>query len=663
MEQDYVDMLQIYTVQPDVIHTSLMINNESMSNASSEAMFDMFRHLVHNFDVMISYGESDFRRSEYFFYIISDIPIDERLGLLTDVSLNFAYHVEYFYTNQRNIENGVSFFLLNNRIDVRFYPITAMGTIRGGAYFFIARSQSELDEVIAIFMAEFDVYVDRIITFDADSFDTDEAIESFLSPIIIVTMALIALVTIMYIHTNSKKIAIIKTMGIPFHQQVKQLFLPLLLVITLTIAATNLLLFTIFVNAINERTIPILWTLVHSVGLQLLGVVSTLLIGSLLLLFIPSYSLLKNSSYIRFLMGANYFLKIAVLIVMIPFLSGRVDLIQDNLRNINHVNHYERNSSIVDSQFSPNFMAGYFGGEYYSVLRYLWTEVGIRNVVPEIIYEHPILYEYHRAFHILNKAGAIFCRGIILSGGRPGLLVNENFLERHPVQDINGNEVSLHQSKSDAIYLIPEMYMDVGFSGNLFNQEDEVIIIKNEQNIFDYSLEWIWAGIPTQPYIIRVYRDTAFRLDASPFRHMFFDGDFNGLLRDTSFYNRILVSTVGEELNRVRELHTREATEHILVMTPTFALVLVIIIQYSYLYSKVYQKRIYAQKIMGYSSLRIFSRLLFESSLAVIVAISVVWYLQLDIRLLVGVLMLEVIAYLATVAYSQWRQSLVYINE
>jgi len=95
-------------------------------------------------------------------------------------------------------------------------------------------------------------------------------------------------------------------------------------------------------------------------------------------------------------------------------------------------------------------------------------------------------------------------------------------------------------------------------------------------------------------------------------------------------------------------------------MAPTFALVLIIIVQYSYLFSKVFKKRIYAKKIMGHNPFRILLRLLLESSLAVVVAIFVAWYVGFDFRLLMLVILFDIFVYLAIVAISQWRHSLVF---
>ena len=661
-EKDLSDVFHMHRIHPDMVHASLIINNpnnELIGDNESAAIFDMFKYLTQRYDMLITTGEFNFERDEYITYLVTDTPIDQLLGLVTEVSLNFNEQNDYFYTNRHGIENGINFWLLNHRIDVRILPMTAMGVIRGGEYTFVANSQAELDEIVAIFLAEFDSYVDQIIEFSGERLDVEGEINSFLLPIILITMILIFLIIIMYIHIYSKKIAVLKTMGISLFNLMKQLFLPLLAIIALTIAGSNIIVFSLFVGAINTRTMPIIWTLIHSGGLQLLGVLITMAVSCLMLMCIPTYSLLKNSNINRFLMGANYVMKIIVLVIMLPFISGRINLIQDNFRMINYARNYERNI-LADYQFSPMLKPRYRGDGHTTLLRELSHDLDFKNIDPDIIYEHDLIYEYHRAYHILNEAGAIFSQGTIMYSGEHGLVGNENYLAKHPIRDLDGHWIDLERVDADVIYLIPEIYQERSFVVDRINQGYEVMIINNEQVIFDYSLAWNFFGIPTHPYFLRIYRDTAFRIETSPFHFVFVEGDINELLKDTSFYNRILVSTVGEELNRIREQHLHEMRDHFMVMIPTFSLILVIIIQYSYLYLKVYKKRIYAKKINGHSPFHIFLHLLSESSFAVVAAIIVAWYVGMDLRLLMAVIGIDILVYLAVVAISCWKHSLVF---
>ncbi|MDR2590145.1 MAG: hypothetical protein LBC71_04065, partial [Oscillospiraceae bacterium] len=251
LEKDLTDMLKIGNVQSDIVHNSLIINNkynEDIENDISDAMFEMLRYLSKRFDISIEYAEYFSDLNEYFKYLISYTPIDERLELITDTSLDFFNaDNELFYTNRHGVDNGVNFYLFNNRITVNFFPITAMGIIRGGEYTFVARSQSELDESISIFMSEFGSYVDRIVEYGADPFIVNEAINSFLLPTIVIMMVLIALLIIIYIHLNAKKKKKKKTMGISLINIVKKMLLPFIVIIVITIVIVNVALFTVFV--------------------------------------------------------------------------------------------------------------------------------------------------------------------------------------------------------------------------------------------------------------------------------------------------------------------------------------------------------------------------------------------------------------------------------
>jgi len=661
MQQDFADMVQLHLFHPDVVHTTLMIegqNSEEISEGVSDAIFDRFEQLTIQYDLVILNAESE-RMYNYSWHIASNVPIDELFNLITDVSLNFNEQDHYFYTNQDHMENGVHFFLLNNRLEVQISPMRAMGRIRGNQYSFISTSQDDLEAAVASFMNEFSDYIVYTAELVSEPFVFEDEMASFLPAIIIMSMMLIFLIIIMYVHLSAKKIAIHKTMGLSFLIVIKELFLPLLAIIIVAIIITQSLLFLLVIGVINDRTIPIIRTLVNIGLLQLVGIIVTLAISSLLILLIPTYSMLKNSSINRFLMGANYVVKIVVLLLMLPSISYRIDLIQDELQMLRHIRHYEQNSNFSTYEFSPWLLPRYSGDGYFTLIRTLTGEF-FTNPDPAIIYEHDILYQYHLAYRILNEAGAIFSDSSTFNSGEPVLNVNENYIRKHHIVDLDGNIIDLNESTSERVYLLPEMYLERSFVQDIINRGSEVIPIKNEQAVFDYGLGWSTWGIERNPYVIAVTRDATFVLWDSPLQHVFFDGDFNELLRETNFYNRMVISTVGDELNQIRSRHMTELMNHVFVITPSLLLVLVIIAQYSYLFLKVYKKRLYASKIMGHSPLRSLFQLLLESTLAVVASISIAWYLRIDFRLLLIVILFDVAVYLIVVARSAWKEPLVF---
>jgi hypothetical protein len=63
---------------------------------------------------------------------------------------------------------------------------------------------------------------------------------------------------------------------------------------------------------------------------------------------------------------------------------------------------------------------------------------------------------------------------------------------------------------------------------------------------------------------------------------------------------------------------------------------------------------------MGHHPLRNLSQLLLESILAVIASISIAWYLSVDFRLLLVVILFDLAVYLVVVAWFTWKDSLVF---
>lgn len=648
LQKDFADMVQLHEIHPDARHVTLMIENID-DDGISDQIFDKFEMLTTQFNLHILTNESE-RMNDYHWYVASHTPIDELFHLITDQSLNFNEQMGRFYTNGAYLEGGVNFFLLNNRMNVRISPMRSMGLIRERQYTFVAMSQADLDASVSRFMAEFGGHVLQQIEWISEPFVIEAEMNTFLPTTIVTSMILLFLMIIMYIHMESKKIAIYKIMGLSFLSLAKEMFLPVFAVISFSIFTTHLALFVSMIGSINDRTVPFILMLIYIFIWQLFGVVITFATGSLLMRLIPTYAMLKNSNFNRYLMGANYVMKIIVLVVMLPGISYRIDLLQHETQILKHVHHYRQNAQIDTYQFSPRLLPRYAGDGYLTLIRELSVAYFI-DPDPTIIENHHLLYDYHWAYQILNEAGAIFSDYAMFFTGEHVLNVNENYIRKHDIIDSNGNVIQLGQITSDRVYLIPEMYLEREFVNDIINDGATVMPIQNQQTLYDYGLTWQWQQITKDPIVVSVIMDHAFVLWSSPLQHVFLDGDFNEILQDTPFYNRMVISTVKEELAQIQNRHITALIDHLFVMLPSLVLLLIIIIQYAYLYVKVYRKRLIANQMMGHNPWRNFSQLLIESVLAILASLSVAWYLNLDIRLLLIVVLFDLAIYVKTVGW------------
>lgn len=642
------------------------LSNESITIEESDLIFEKIDELTRSHNITVTLHDFSENENRMNRFVASHGSIDEIFNLTTDQSLNFNVETTYFYTNRQDVENGVNFFLLNDQLEVNFYPLRDLGIVVGGFYNFFSNDQEELNRAVELFMTEFGNYVSQ--TWEVEQLPQQEInsdfasrINSFFTLTIYISTVLAFLLILLYIHLQSKKITIHKTMGHSFLTLVKEIFFPLTMMILLTIITIQTILFVTIIGAFNERTIPIITFLVNAVYYQTLGVMASIAVSSLLLLFIPLYALIKNKNFTRMLMTANYLTKIILLVAMLPLLSERITLMSNNMDYIRLIYHYERYGNISDYQFSPGPLLQY-GNDGHTTLMMQLSQSEIDELSSDIIYEYELLYEYHNAYRILDEAGAILVQTTEFSSGEPVMNVNENFIRKHPIIDLNGSIVDLNPRTEDIVNLIPEDYKGMTFVADMYRRDEGVIYIQNEQTNFDYSLEWANWGIVRRPYVISVRMDDSFELWATPFMNVFYNGDFNEVLQDTMFYNRIQISTIGDELNGIRDRHLTQIRDHLFVIIPILTLIVLISIQYTYLYVKVYQKRIYSNKIMGHNDFRIFLQLFVELTIGVLASMSLAWYLSIDFRLLFFVILLDFIVYLGIIGWSRFGKSFKFVE-
>lgn len=309
--KDLAYIHQIEIEQPGVIYEWIALENNNRE-IDSQAMFELFIELAERYELLISVKLGNYSRNQFDFYMASHMNIDQRLGLVTDISINFNESDDYFYTSRKDNPEGIYFYLLNTDLDVNIYPITDLGEMPSTMIFIVANSRDELDASIAILLNHFGDSLTHMGEPSAEPYVVQDELNAFLPVAIIMSMICTFLLLMMYVHMKSKKITIFKTMGMSLSATAFKMFFSLFIIIALTII-TNILLFAIFAGSINTRTIPMIIDLTKSGTYQLIGVFITIVLSFLLLTFIPIYSLLKSNRLNRQLMNVNYVMKILIL--------------------------------------------------------------------------------------------------------------------------------------------------------------------------------------------------------------------------------------------------------------------------------------------------------------------------------------------------------------
>lgn len=657
-ENDFAYIHQIEIQQSNSIMEFIAFEN-TKDEFDYQVMFDVLKELARKFDVLISVSLSTHEINQYDFYMLSNENIDARLGLVTDASVNFAEISTQYYTNNADDSEGIYFYLLNQDLKVNIYPLSQLEAMPNTVIRFSANSQQILDNSIEILLEKFGDNLTRHGPASSTPFIVQDEINNFLPMTIILAITCISLLLMMYVQTQSKKIAIFKTMGMSTLRIGIKIFSSLFLTVLVAVILENILLFVFYVNAINMRTIPIVLDIFRLTIYQMAGMLVIIGLGCLLLTFVPTYSLLKNSRLTHYIMNVNFAIKVAVLLVILPIVSVNIDTLWNSFLLM----HYRNNPAVAQYQFVPRYKTQ-FEIDGYDLRTYM-TEFDVSKD-PNIIYSYDILYEYQRAYQILNDADAILCVKGQPYPGVTEITVNENYLKKYPITSVDGQVIDIDTMDADIIYFIPEYYYssgssyaDLDNSRGMGDENYEVVKISNKQNIYIFDA-WNYESLQ-KPCAIVLYKNNTFRLETSIFWSVYSEHDINELLKDTWFYNKIVVSTVGKSAAYSRQLLMNSLKYDLLLIVLSLVLILMLIVQNAYLYGKVYASRIFARKIMGHNPFLISGKLIIESGSAVVLAFIVYMIKKADVRLLLIVAGIEMLVYLVTVLAS-WKIKVKFSN-
>jgi len=603
----------------------------------SNRILDYIEEIVTVNNIVVS--KIDFRRDEFINFVASSSSIDEVFKLVTDESLIFTRDSESFYSSNITNEHAVSFFQLSPNQQISFQPLLQLERLSGGVYSFSARNITYLENATNSFLTEFDEIISRSFILENNINDIDNTLLlGEILPIIILTVFTIIVLLLFYIDNKAKIIVIKKTFGNSIFHIGKRIICPMLGLILVITASTKVLLFMLIIREINTRTIPIIQLLFFN-GIILLAITTLIFIlGCGLLLYIPVYSFIKNKKQTKKILVVLYFIKIILILILLPILSDTFKSINFNSSMLRQINHYQKNGDFLDYQFSHGLYLQYHRDGYIDLMRSLAS----RQVDSTVLHDYPLLYEYYQAYSILNKAGAIFISSGNFISGEPILNVNENFLEKYEIFDLYGNRVLPSDIIYDVIYLIPQFYKDEPKINELITYGNQILLVETTENIFDYTLRWSSFGLVEIPYIIRIRSNDYFYLHANPFHSVFFDGDFNEILQGTRFYNRIEISTVGYELEILRSGHNRIFREKVASILVYLVLALVVSVQYSYFYKKYNFQSLEIKRIMGYKPFRVYESLIVELMVNNTLLVVISHYLGVDFILLTPFIVLDI---------------------
>ena len=637
--------------------------NSDINNYNAEELYQKLKNISIDYNIiLINSSYINFDSITYSgsikHYVYSNENIDDLFDLITDISLNFNIQEDLYYNNQ--IEEGIDFFLLNKKLDLSILPLSHMSHGEGLMFLHVfADDEETVHRAIDTIQQEFgNDYINNIREFEKDTLNISEMLSQPSSWIMFFSFSITVLVLILYIYLSIKKIAVLKLQGISNFSIGKELYLPTFIIMSITMYLVLAILFFIVIGTLNRKTIPIIQALFIFSIYQLIGLIVCGFITNALLLFVPKSQLIKNNNFNRYLMSFNYVVKIISVFVIILLINPHISTIQTEVSRMRQIGAQE--DTIKNYQHSMYMNARYRWDGYWDILNQASLSLE-DNDISDVIYENELLTKYHEAYDVLNDNGAIFCREahFMIIGNEnnnnlpepkyPGLMVNTNYLNSFPIYDKERNiitESDINNSNSQVSYLIPETiyntYAIDQIIGDMYNNSYQVIPIADNQNFVDFTASLMQFDIPEKS-IIMVYSDCAFKLDKSPIDGMFVNDDMNEILKDTYFYNKLEIQNVGDEIQLILKSKIATILHHMTFVVPSLVLLIIIIIQYSYLYTKVYSKRIYTKYLLGISVSKIFFDLFLESSIVYLLPLAIAYRMENTIYLVTGLIVLDIL--------------------
>ena len=332
------------------------------------------------------------------------------------------------------------------------------------------------------------------ITFDILDDDTEQKNYRYFYVIVFTILYITLIIIILYDLLNSyKKIAVEKMLGFSNFKIWEKRIFPIMKIALLVFGICVVLCSIILFNEFNSLVFEFIKQIVHYYSVI---IISTFIFSSLPFLYIKKIKIiymLKNTRPTNTIICFNTALKV---IISIFLLIVSVNLLNefDILNNI----HKEKfnNWENTKNYFVNNTI------EYYEGTN------GIDSFSTENIEICKSLY------NTFNKQGGILAKfdkyRILDSKYKSGIdyqdnniVINPNYLKSNIIYDINGNRVSISETESNCIILVPQKYNNrqkkileyyknilAGYESDSSNtiKEIKLIWIKNNQNFFTYKV-------------------------------------------------------------------------------------------------------------------------------------------------------------------------------
>ena len=206
-EQETSDIYNLYHAYKNDHHKTVTFNNEFIDIDKNEFM-EYLLDLVNKYDVTVMKNEFEYDAKTYKYYLFSNQNILEKLGLISDVSIDFSIFNDKYYTNNIKDLKGEHLYTLNRDSSFNIYPLNHLLNDEAdylGEYTFFTSDLDVLNGIISEITMNYSSYIEGFQEYSQDSLDLNKMLKEQLYYLIIFSMGFAVIIFLILISTSLKK--------------------------------------------------------------------------------------------------------------------------------------------------------------------------------------------------------------------------------------------------------------------------------------------------------------------------------------------------------------------------------------------------------------------------------------------------------------------------
>lgn len=597
-----------------------VIFNDKLINVDGNEFVQFLNQVIEKHPVLIYTSDSVYAEGWLNYYIGYNQSLKKAFQLNTSTDLIFNSHEERYYTNQ-NKTNAVNFHTLNSNFIINLFPLEKLLDEKNkyiNEYTIIAEDEETLTYVKNLIKNKYSHQFQEFIQYENHVLNVDEKLNKDMLLPMIFCIVISVTILLIYVEKSASKIAIMKLNGVGVFSIFYYIFLPIGVIIFLGTMSTLAICYMLVTQTMFRLYFDFFFDLMKWGFIESLILLLLLTIYFVIIMVSSYIHLLKNKNNTKYFLNFNYVMKIICLIAVLPLLNTNLNNFNMTVKSLKSCNEIKKLDKPM--QYIEGFLDGY-KNDGYDISKYYQKDF-------DEYYEI-----YQNEYERLNQKGLLcFLEDtfVVDELSFPCYLINQNYFNRFPIRDANNQLINLSSYSRNIIFGIPSKYKDLHFEQlkNFENNSYEICYISENQDFLNLSL-FTNSKVDKLPPCFLIYTDQATRINKSPFFEMFYEGDINELL-SPHFKDKVKIMNSDERINHIISMNENDLIENLKIILLISLLLLLMTVEYCYLYFKTNSYKLSVKKLHGFSHFRLYGDIYLENIFIFVLLFFIAYFYHIE---------------------------------